>query len=126
MKCRKFTLNFQEILETTVRKLVINLENRPVHTMSRKSTRDQSLKHVDKLVNVATKKNIGFIKLYTYDLAIRDNWTELDFGIEKGILRSRYSVTRNKSHFTAKFDNEKMLLYLKKNAYQKNHNVVST
>ena len=69
---------------------MINLENRPVHSMVRKSTRDQSMKHVDKKVDVVIKKSIGFIKLYTYDLAMRDNWTETDFGLEKHILRSRY------------------------------------
>ena len=95
----------------------VRLAENPVASV-RQSTRTQTLVHVDEKVSKFTKIELGFIKNYTFNLATRDNWTIEDFGIEKNELRSRYSVMRNKLHFTSKWNDEKLLRYLRKNAYR--------
>ena len=122
MKCEKFTLEFGELQSTkNFMESIRNAEN-PVGSV-RSCTRVQTLKHVDIKVRNSTKKELGFIKLYTYDLAVRDNWTDIEFGLDKDILRSRYSVVRNKSHFTANWNDEKLLRYFRKNAYKTYMNI---
>ena len=124
MKCKKFTLAFHELESTKIFMESVRKAENPVGSV-RQSTRAQTLIHVDNKVRKSTKVDMGFTKIYTYDLAIRDNWTEEDFGTEKNELRSRYSVVRNKSYFTAKWNDEKLLRYLRKKAYT-NYNLVHT
>ena len=124
MKCRKFTLDFLELQSTHEFMESVRTTVNPVASV-RQSTRTQTLVHVDKQVRKEAKLDLGSVKMYTFDLATRNNWTDLEFGLEKDVLRSRYSVVRNKSHFTAKWNNEKLLRYLRKNAF-KQYNIIHT
>ena len=52
----------------------------------RQSTRAQTLVHVDKQVRKETKLDLGSVRMYTFDLATRNNCTDLEFGLEKDLL----------------------------------------
>ena len=62
----------------------VRIAENPVGSV-RSSTRAQTLVHVDNKVRKATKLDLGFVKIYTFDLAIRDNWTDKEFGLDKDI-----------------------------------------
>ena len=84
MKCQKFTLEFQELQSTKNFMESVRIAENPVGSV-RSSTRAQTLVHVDNKVRKATKLDLGFVKIYTFDLAIRDNWTDKEFGLDKDI-----------------------------------------
>ena len=83
----------------------------------RKSTRKQTIDLKLKINDSKILSELGFIKRWTYDLAIRDSWTEDEFSLEKHVLRSRYSVTRTKNCSTANLSNDELLDYIHENSF---------
>ena len=111
MKCKNFTLTHGE-LESTKSK--INSQTcvsatRHVRNCTRKQTSDLTIK----LQNQKTRFELGFIKDYTYELAMANNWTNLEFKMDKSTLRTRYSVARKTSKHASDMTNDELLHYLK-------------
>ena len=113
MKCKKFTLTPTE-LETIKSKIATqscSSSSRSVRNSTRQQTSDLTIK----LMNQKTRTDLGFIKHYTFDLALANNWSNLEFKMDKSTLRARYSVARKTSTHATDKSNDEMLRYLKGN-----------
>ena len=113
MKCDRFTINFEEVVDNAVNPNV----SISTSTRVRDSTRSRTHTIYQGESDVSFRKSLGSIKLFSLKLARSDEWSLSDFTLTKEDLRTRYKVARQQPPSRiASLNNTDLLSFLKENS----------
>ena len=114
IKCDRFTLNFQEFLESLkTPEITLPERSKPVRDSTRQQTVTRDQHEAEKQAEIKW----GSIKSYTIQLAIDSEWTEKHFSLNKQELRKFYDIKRREPPARiARLNNEDLLSFLKENS----------